>query len=81
MPPYVSQLRSFLGGVSYYRKFFPKRAASTKFLNRLLSKGVKFVFTTEYLEIAQKLLNRLVSPKVLAFPYFKATISGNRPLC
>ena len=41
--------------------------------------GVKFVFTTEHVEIVKNLIKRLTSPDVLAFPDFKAALSGDRP--
>ena len=41
----VSQLRSLLGALSYYRRQLPKMAARTQLLNSLLRKGVKFEST------------------------------------
>ena len=79
MPTNVSQLRSLLGALSYYRKILPQTATVTRSLNNLLKKGVKFAFTVEHVEIVQTLLKRLSSPDVLAFPDFKAAISGDRP--
>ena len=79
MPSNVSQLRSLLGALSYYRKFLPQMSTVTRPLNTLLKKGVKFVFTTEHVEIVQNLIKRLTSPDVLAFPDFKAALSGDRP--
>ena len=37
------------------------------------------MFTTEHIEIVQLLMKRLSSPDVLAFPDFKAALSGERP--
>ena len=54
--------------------------AATKYLNSLLKKGVKFVFTLDHIKIVQALLEQLASPDVLAFPDFSAAIAGNRPL-
>ena len=79
MPSNVSQLRSVMGALSYYRKFLPRMAAITRPLNNLFKKAVKFVFTTEHIEIVQLLMKRLSSPDVLAFPDFKAALSGERP--
>ena len=76
MPTNVSQLRSLLGGLSYYRKFLPKMAAVTKTLNELLKKGVAFVWTQEHTQIVQTLLERLSSLDVLAFPDFDAAVDG-----
>ena len=52
MPSDFSQLRSLLSALSYYRKFLPQMSTVTRHLN-LLKKGVKFVFTTEHVEIVQ----------------------------
>ncbi len=79
MPTNVSQLRSILGALSYYRKFLPQMATFSRPLNNLLKKDVKFVFTTEHVEIVQVLIKRLLSPDVLAFPDFQAAMSGKRP--
>ena len=79
MPTNVSQLRSLLGGLSYYRNFLPQMAIVTRPLNNLLKKGVKFVFTVEHVETVPQLLKRLSSPDVLTFPDFKAALSGKRP--
>ena len=51
----------------------------TRPLYNFFKKGVKFVFTTEHVEIVQRLLKRLSGPDVLAFPYFEADLSGDRP--
>ena len=79
MPTNVSQLRSLLGALSYYRKFLPQMATLIQPLNNLCQKNVKFVFTTEHVEIVQVLMKRLSSPDILAFPDFKAAMSGERP--
>ena len=81
MPSNVSQLRSLLGALSYYRKFLPQMSTVTRPLNKLLKKGVKFVFTTEHIEFVQNFIKRLsdlTSPDILAFPDFKAAFSGDR---
>ena len=72
MPSNVSQFRSLLGALSYYRKCLPQMSTVTRPLNNLLKKGVKFVFTTEHVEIVQRPIKRLSSPDVTAFPDFKA---------
>ena len=75
----VSQLRSLLGALSYYRKILPQMATLTRPLNNLLKKNVNFVFTTKHVEIVQVLMKRLSSPDVLAFPDFKVAMSCERP--
>ena len=47
MPSNVSQLRSRLGALSYYRNFLPQMSIVTRTLNNPLKKGVIFVSTTE----------------------------------
>ena len=80
MPTNASQLRSVLGALSYYYwKVLPHMATFSRPLNNLLKKGEKYMFTTERVEIVQQLIKRLSSPRVLAFPDFKAAISGDRP--
>ena len=58
-PSNVRQLRSLLGALSYYRKFLPQMTTVTRPLNNLLKKGVKFVFTTEHVEIVLSRIKRL----------------------
>ena len=53
MPTKVSQLRSLLGALSYYRIFLPQMATVTRSLNIVLKKGVKFAFTVDHVEIVQ----------------------------
>ena len=67
MPTNVSQLSSLMGGMSYYRKFFPKMTAETKPLHELLKKGMAFVWTQEPAQIVQALLERLSSPEYWRF--------------
>ena len=51
----------------------------TRQLNNILKKEIKFVFTTEHVEIVHHLIKQLTSTDVLAFPDFKAAIFGDRP--
>ena len=78
MPHNVSQLRSLLGALSYYRRQLPKMAARTRPLNSLLRKGVKFEFTPHHERIVREMSDELSSPNVLASPDFEAAISGSR---
>ena len=71
MPQNVSQLRSLLGALSYYRRQLPKIAARTRPFNSLLRKGVKFEFTPHHERIVREMLDKLSIPNVLAFPASK----------
>ena len=79
MPTNVSQLRSLIRGVGYYRFFLPKMAVILKTLNSLMKTGCRFEFTVEHTQIVQAILAQLTSPQVLAFPDFASAISGDRP--
>ena len=79
MPTNVSQLRSLMGAVSYYRGNLIKMAAETKMLNALLRKGARCEFTAEHTQIVRTLPEQLSNPRVLALPDFPAAISGDRP--
>ena len=46
MPTDIKQLRSLLGGLSYYRKFLPNMARRIRPITVLLKKGVAFDFTS-----------------------------------
>ena len=75
VPLDVSQLRSLLGALSYYRRQPPKMAAQTRSLNSLLRKGVKFEFIPHHeCKVQGMLVDELSSPNVLAF-------SDLKPLC
>jgi len=67
-PKDVSELRSFLGTVGYYRKFINNFTALAAPLNLLLRKGVAYVWTEKQEESFIKLKNALTNAPVLAFP-------------
>ena len=46
-PTTVRELKSFLGRVSYIRRFMPRLASITSSLSKLLKKGVEFTWETE----------------------------------
>ena len=56
----VSQLRSLLGALSYYRRQLPKMAARTRPLNSLLRKRVKFEFPPHHERIVREMLDELL---------------------
>ena len=67
MPRDVSQLRSLLGGLSYYHQYLPNLAQNLKPLTTLLKEGVKFVFTSEMEKIVREQLDTLSKPPILVF--------------
>ncbi|CAB1106363.1 unnamed protein product [Ectocarpus sp. CCAP 1310/34] len=77
MPTNVSQLRSLLGSLSYYRKFLKNMSAKVKPINAMLKKGAKIAFTADDVAVVRKGI--LSGPEVLAFPCYEGAISGKRP--
>ena len=68
VPTSVTEVRSFIGLASYYRRFvrdFSKIAAP---LNSLMQKDKKFTWTEEAQQSFEKLKSALTSPPVLAMP-------------
>ena len=54
-PTTVRELKSFLGRVSYIRRFVPRLASVTSSLSKLLKKGVKFTWEIEQQEAVQRI--------------------------
>ena len=74
MPTDIKQLRSLLGGLSYYRKSLPNMARHIRPITALLKKGAAFDFTV------RALLAELAAPPILVFPDWDAVIDTSRPL-
>ncbi|CAB1117629.1 unnamed protein product [Ectocarpus sp. CCAP 1310/34] len=68
MPKDVMQLRSLLGGLSYYRKFLPNMANRIRPLTTLLKKQEKFIFTPSMEQAVRVLSAELANPPVLVYP-------------
>lgn len=79
-PATVKQLRSLLGGLSYYRKFLPNLSVKLRSLNALLKQGVKFAYTNNMKVIVKALLAVLSSSPTLVFPDWDAVADRSRPL-
>ncbi|CAB1117165.1 unnamed protein product [Ectocarpus sp. CCAP 1310/34] len=79
MPRDVKQLRSLLGGLSYYRKFLPNMAKRIRPLTTLLKKQEKFIFTPSMEQAVRVLLAELANPPVLVYPDWDAVSDGSRP--
>ena len=79
MPRGIKQLRSLLGGLSYYRKLLPNMAKRVRPFTALLKKGVTFGFTRPMEEAVRALLAELAAPPILVFPDWDAVIDKSRP--
>ena len=79
MPTDIKQLRSLLGGLSYYRKFLPNMAHHIRPVTALLKKGAAFEFTSTMETTVRTLLAELAAPPILVFPDWDAVIDTSRP--
>ena len=70
VPADTSEVRSFLGLASYYRRFIPEFASRSEPLCRLLRKDVEFEWTVAQEQAFRDLKDCLVNPPVLAYPNF-----------
>ena len=68
MPSDIKQLRSLLGGLSYYRTFLPDLARRIRPITALLIKGAVFEFTPTMEDTIRALLTDLAIPPILVFP-------------
>ena len=80
MPTDIRQLRSLLGGLSYYRKFLPNMACRIRPITALLKKGPAFDFTSTMEDTVRALLAELATPPILVFPDWDAVINTSQPL-
>lgn len=67
-PENVSELKSFLGTVNFYRKFIPTFAETAGPLTNLLKKTVKYTWSEDCQTAFNKLKDRLTSAPLLAHP-------------
>lgn len=67
-PTCVTEIRSFLGLASYYRRFVENFSRIAAPLTKLTRKGVKYIWTEECEQSFQDLKNRLTSAPVLVLP-------------
>ena len=79
MPTDIKQLRSLLGGLSYYRKFLPNMARYIRPITALLKSGAAFEFTSAMEDTVRALLAELAAPPILVFPDWDAVIDTSRP--
>ena len=78
-PMDIKQLRSLLGGLSYYRRFLPNTARHIRPITALLKKGVAFDFTSTMEDTVRALLAELAAPPILDFSDWDAVIDTSRP--
>ena len=69
-PESVTQVRQFLGMISYYRRFIEGFAKVASPLHSLTRKDCSFVWTTECQESFDTLKEKLISAPVLVYPNF-----------
>ena len=68
VPSNVTEVRSFLGLVGYYRRFIPEFSTFAAPLTYLTRKGKKFCWTSDCQRSFEKLKELLCSAPVLAYP-------------
>ena len=69
-PCNLTEVRSFLGLCSYYRRFLQNFAHIASPLHKLTHKNVGFKWTNECEEVFQELKHKLTSATILTFPDF-----------
>ena len=79
MPSDLKQLRSLLGGLSYYRNFLADMAKRTRPITSLRKQGVKFVFTPSMETIVRTPLDELSAAQVFVYPDWDAVADYSRP--
>ena len=79
MPRDIKQLRSLLGGLSYYRKVLPNMAKRVRAVTSLLKKGAVFDSTPPMETAVCAFLAELAAPPILVFPDWDAGIDKSRP--
>ena len=77
MPNNVSELRSLLGGLSYYRKFLSNLSRRLQPITWLLKKDVPFFFDSGMEAVVRDILKALTKPPVLVYPDFEAARNGS----
>ena len=70
IPTSPKDIKSFLGFVSYYRRFIPDFSNIAKPLTNLLKKNVEFSWSNEHQLAFETLKNKLTSAPLLIYPDF-----------
>ena len=79
MPTDINQLRSLLGGLSYYRKFLANMAHHIRPITALLKKGAAFDFTSAMEDTVRALPAELAALPILVFPDWDAVMTRLGP--
>ena len=69
-PKSLKDIRSFLGHIGFYKRFFKELSKIARPLTNLLGKDVPFNFDKEYLQALEELKQRLVSAPIILAPYW-----------
>ncbi|XGW34292.1 hypothetical protein V3C99_018270 [Haemonchus contortus] len=80
-PQTRSELKTFLGMCSYYRKFILRFSKIAAPLHEMTSEGTKFEWTKSRTDAFETLKEALTSTPVLAQPDIEGARSGARPFC
>nr|KYP34521.1 Retrotransposable element Tf2 [Cajanus cajan] len=72
-PKNVSEVRSFHGLASFYRRFVPNFSSIASPLNELVKKDVSFEWTSKHDHAFQLLKEQLTNAPILALPNFEKT--------
>ena len=70
VPKTVSEVRTFLGFVGYYRRYIKDFSKMAYPLTSLTRKNVKFVWSQECDDAFKLLKEHLIKPSILAYPQF-----------
>ena len=72
-PKNVSELRSFHGLASFYRRFVPNFSTIAALLNELVKKGVAYKWGKNQEKAFETLKQKLINAPLLALPNFSKT--------
>ena len=73
LPQNISQLRSFLGLASYYRRFIKDFGKISSPMTAMLERDKAFIWTDDGRRTFMEIKHFLTNPPILAYPYFSAT--------
>ncbi|CAN0019098.1 unnamed protein product [Discosporangium mesarthrocarpum] len=74
IPADQTQVRSLLGGLSYYPKFLQNLAKRVTPITHLLKKGIPFEFPPEHVSVIRATFFDLASSEFLTYPDIRAAI-------